>query len=437
MNSFLLNLTRVRTRSPGSLIKRIFSVGRRYGIDETRFKSSLRDFVEMCSAIDVRPCFPVPGAVVLRNRDFFKEIEDLGAGFAAHGLVHIDYSIVSEEEFKRHLSKIKEIFESTGIECRGFRFPFFRKKSGYKSILMNAGFDWDSSEVVSFPVNDKDFKKSKMKNYYKIRDTYEPFEYGKTVQIPEFNGKLVEIPAAIPDDDILVERLGIKEEDPRWNIWSRMLNRVRDDRGLLVLQAHPERFREFRAPLQKLIEEAKSFNDIWITSMNELSDWWKERRSFKVTVEKEGRLKYRVCVEGSSKLTILVKNMIQKGGDSPKYSEYGLIKEKSFVIKCVKKPVIGISHSGNKNLQDFLTNEGFIWEESDRESDFSLFIKGDREFGEEAKLKVLQDIEMCPYQLVRIWRWPNNKKSAFVLTGDIDGVTQWDIWMRNYGKCKQ
>ncbi|MCD6117672.1 polysaccharide deacetylase family protein [bacterium] len=434
MNSLVLNLKRIKTRSAGSLIKRIYSIERRYGFNKKRFKSYLVNFIKMTSSMDITPCFPVPGAVISRNMDFFREMNNLGADFAAHGFVHIDYSLVTDEEFKRHLTEIKEVFGRAGIECRGFRFPFFRKKKGYKTALMNAGFDWDSSEVVSFPINDGFSKKSKMKNYYKIRETYEPFEYGKIRQTPDFDGTLVEIPASIPDDDILVERFGMKSEDPRWSIWPEMLNKTKNDGGLLVVQAHPERYNEFSIPLKNLIEEAKSCNDIWITSMNNLSDWWTERSGFKVSVKKEGELKYRVNVKGSQKLTVLVKNVIKKKEDDLQYSEYSKIKERSFVIDCIKKPVIGISRSAGKEIKRFLTNEGFVWEEAEEGSNFSLFIKGDRELGERLKLKVLNDIEKCPYQLIRIWRWPGNKKSAFILTGDIDGVTQWDIWMRNYGK---
>jgi len=438
MNLFTLYLQRAKTRSLTSLLRRSASVFKRYGNDPDKFTAYIEGFADLLSSYGVNPTFPVPGAIVEKYPDLFKRFQDRGVEFAAHGLVHIDYSMLNEEKFSVHLDKINEIFDKNGILCVGFRFPFFRKSRKFKKILSESGFLWDSSDVVSFPIDESKFGKKDVSNYRRIVESYKPLTYNRVSIVPSITDGIVELPAVVPDDDILIERLGINSaDDPRMGIWLQMLKKINEHSGLMVLQAHPERFLNFEKPIAQLIAEATADSNIWVTSMNKVAQWWKDRSRCKVYLQKDGRSRYRIIVKGDKRITVLIKNLNTSRNDILYKPVYSPVKDTTFVIKCKKKPIIGIHPGTDTEHKKYLSDQGFVWEESVQNENYCLYFREYREFKENDKLKIMSEIEKCPDQLVRIWKWPEGKRSAFTVTGDIDGLTRQEIWMRNYGKRRK
>jgi len=435
MNIFRLNLDRMGTRSIQSSVSRIGSVIHRYGWNEYKFVRYVKDFISLTEAYGITPTFPVPGAIVKKYGDVFRELQDAGAVFAAHGFVHVDYSRVSSGEFMNHLAMTKEAFSENRLVCNGFRFPFFRKRPRFHEELAGAGFTWDSSDVLSFPLLSDNFSKGHLRDYERIKHTYEALEYHQCTAMPVLLNGLVEIPAGVPDDDMLVERLGIlSQTDERWNIWQNMFETIYKDGSMLVLQAHPERFNTFKEPLRRLIENAAQTSNVWMASMDEVAQWWKVRRNTEVFIQKGGRKRYRVIVKGDERVRVLVKNLHSERKDVLYMPEYSPVKQREFSLVTSRKPIVGIHPGAGRAIQGMLDREGIVWEESAEKENYNYFIPGDPKGAENDCKTILRNIEECPQQLIRIWKWPEDTRAALVITGDIDGLTMREILMRNYGK---
>jgi hypothetical protein len=89
---------------------------------------------------------------------------------------------------------------------------------------------------------------------------------------PLSEGGLVELPVALPDDEILVDGLGIESCATLGRILSAMFEMATRSGALLVLQIHPERFHLFSEAVENLLYLATDAG-AWTASLSEIADW--------------------------------------------------------------------------------------------------------------------------------------------------------------------
>ncbi len=377
------------------------------------------------------PTFPVTASVVDRHPRIFQELQNQDVEIAVHGKIHIDYTQLNVNETRDHLYQAAEIFRKHGIRYSGYRFPFLRKNGERIELLREQGYLWDSSDVISWNSLDSNmFHHRNWTDYKKILKTYKADNADRMRSLPHLENGLVEIPISVPDDDILIERLGIHDEDLIYSIWKKMVSRVCERKELLVMQMHPERYNAYKNAFRKMLKFITNEKDVWIASLGEIARWWQDRNAFQLKVTKLGRMRYQIVPDCTKRATILM----NRGASN----DSGTIKKKTFKkgkweIESPKKPIIGIDPDTTSNVFEVLRREGYPYEISSKSNDYNYFIKYTGKLDLKDEKQLLQSIDCHQYPLFNFWRWPNEHCFGFALTGDIDGVDLWDYGERLYG----
>jgi peptidoglycan/xylan/chitin deacetylase (PgdA/CDA1 family) len=418
---------RLATWSVKGIAKRMASLMTHYGFTNQKIRKKIYDFSQLLNNYNVIPTFPVTASVLNRNPQVFKEIQDLGVEFAVHGYRHVDYTQLSSQDVHRHLSQAVEIFNNQGIHFSGYRFPYLRRDEERKNLLKEFGFKWDSSDVIDWEVlNQNKFLSKKWNDYQKILKTYKATTRDLMPSLPYTNHGIIEIPVSIPDDDILIERLGIRDQYFITNIWENIVNRIRKKEELFVLQAHPERFSQFKKPVEQIIQSTKQYKDVWIAPLGEIADWWQERKDFTFKVRKIRKNKFRIVTSCSDRFGFRIAGINQDNVMLPKeFSQWEMT--------CEVRPVIGLAPDPSEEISEFMNQEGFFYEIGHHRKDYAYYIPEIKNFDMSKKNKILHDIERCPNPILKYNRWPKGHCCCLAITGDIDGLDIWDIMERYHG----
>ena len=142
----------------------------------------------------------------------------------------------------------------------GFRAPYLGINKKMLKTLAEAGFHWDSSRCY--------LQKGLIPESGSvdlILDFYKPM---KKWELASHNG-LMEIPLSLPDDEILVDRLGYKGKRIG-ELWIDMCEKMVDAEQVPVLQLHPERARLCRDALDSIFEWARK-SDIEFKFLSEIA----------------------------------------------------------------------------------------------------------------------------------------------------------------------
>lgn len=405
----------------------------RYGLTPERYEAKLTMMMEAAGTVNITPTFPVTGSVFGTHVRLFKELHASGAELALHGLEHIDYSHVTADVLKSHVRQALDLFHEAGMDIRGYRFPYLRKMPGYLQALGETGLNWDSSRVISWDsINPRDFAERDYISYRKILTTYESQDADEAMSLPALKDGFVEIPVSVPDDDILVERLRLKDGELLASIWRQMLNRVRDREEMLVLQVHPERFPNVRHSLISVLAEAAGNGDVWFASLGEIADWWRERAGFSFELNQTAHHRYHVRVRCTDRAAVYVLNPSWPAS-SAGVGKVALMESRIWDMDSGTKPVIGVSMQASPEMTSFLGSEGFVWEKAPFAGRTSATVNSAGIPNDREKRMILSDIEKCGKPVIRIGRWPYQKRYALAVSGDIDGVDLWDFWRRFHG----
>ena len=338
------------------------------------------------------------------------------------------------EELRQDLRCAVEVFRTHGIRFSGYRYPYLRRDAERVDLLGKSGFEWDSSEVVSWHgLEAGRFDKREWDAYERILATYEAADADAVRVLPRMSGGLVEVPVSVPDDDILVERLRLDDDGTMVKVWAGMVRRVRERRELLVLQVHPERFEWYRRALESTLRLAREGKDVWAASLGEIARWWREREDFGFEIEKISDGRYRVVARCTDRATILLKKGLTRGSGSGLWGSAVTVDARTFEVESPVKPVIGVDPETPTAVVRFLKEEGFAHTVAEKEGNCSFFLRHRGFFGENEKRRILESVEEIRFPLVRFWRWPEGARYSLAVTGDIDGVDLLDFWGRFYG----
>ena len=159
------------------------------------------------------PTFPITAVTLARHPDFIRELYDQGVEFAVHGYLHIDYKMLPLSEQVRHFKKAIDIFKIYEIPFVGFRAPFLRVNGHTPEVLSSLGFMYDSSRIIHWDAVDLiEFSKYARSNHDRLREFYKPKDSKKYFSLPRLKDGIIDIPVSVPDDEAIVDRLGITDK---------------------------------------------------------------------------------------------------------------------------------------------------------------------------------------------------------------------------------
>jgi peptidoglycan/xylan/chitin deacetylase (PgdA/CDA1 family) len=415
------------------------AVLRKFGLTSTKFERLLERYSTLTRSLGCVPTFAITAVTLDRHPRPIKELQKQGVEFAIHGYLHTDYRVVKLEEQIRHFNKAVDIFESCQIPFTGFRAPFLRINGKTPKAIGNLGFPYDSSDSVRWDVIDETkYPKGSWIEYQRVLDFYQPRQAQDHFVLPRSMNGFVEIPVSIPDDEVMVDRLKINDENEISNIWIAILEATYKSGELFTVQLHPERISFCEKALANVIQRAKSLKPpVWITTLREITEWWQKKKSFSFDIAHQGNNKYRVRADCSERATILLKNCTAGVPVDEWFDGYQNITARDFILESPVRPVIGIGRYSCPAAVGFLQEEGYIVERNDQPDEYGIYLGNLERFDEADEKPLSRKIEGSSAPLLKYWRWPDRARSALSVTGDIDSMTLIDFVLRVFENWRQ
>jgi hypothetical protein len=427
-----------RAKGPLALLKRAHSITDRYGLTPARMDRALRRFVQVVGRFDCGATFPVTAVVLKRNSDEIVRYLDQNVEFAVHGYAHVDSSRLSPEEQYAHLRRAREVFVNRGIEATGFRSPYLCRGAHLHAAAEAAGFSYVSNQPILWDVLDADaFGSSGRAAYQRAIAFYKPWHADERPSLPRVCNQLIEIPVSLPDDEILVDRLGGGNglvEDA----WRRILSQSHQRGELFTVQLHPERIAGCAGELSAVLAEARTLTpSVWLARLDEVATWWRARTRATAEITNAGDGRFHVMVVGPGGTTVLARAVEVEAPTVPWADGYqrvrGMTFDRPFAVRASRRPCIGLSPPTSPGLASFLRQQGYIVETGEDGQCYSHYFD-QTEFIAEQERPLLAQIEGSNRPLLRLGRWPDGARSALAVTGDIDALTLWDYGYRLFGR---
>lgn len=400
----------------------------RFGATASGMVRRLDRYDAITSEFDVRPTWPTTACVLARHPQLLAEYAERGAELALHGLVHGDHAVMEVDEQCESIAAAAGIFERCGLRPVGFRGPYLRYNAATLQALRALGLRYHCSQAVVFPVLDVDLPPAVRPGYELALQLYSALDARTVAVTPRLRDGLVDIPVAVPDDEILIERLGL-HPDVRTAKWVAVLDLAYERGDIFTMQLHPERILELEDALRATLTDARRRQPaVWITRLQEIASWWLRRSAFSLEVVRSGDRRCRVRLHADLDATLIVRGLAVPR--SPWHGRDEVSLHAEFEAESSRIPMVAISRRSPPAVRDFLTEEGFAIEVSDEREAYGAYV--DVTAPDWSEVQVLEGIESSPGPLVRIWRWPSAARSALAITGDIDAVTLRDFLSRSW-----
>lgn len=431
---YLLKPLTIALKGKGSigLVKRLWSIGRQYGLTAARMDRSLTELSHIIRRFDCRATLAVTAAALVRNSVSVRGLQAQGIELAIHGYRHVDYSQLTLEEQLTHLRRASRIFRDLGIRVGGFRCPYLRWNDETLTALSQTQFVYDSSTSVVWNIINGHMTES----YQQALSFYGAQTAADHPALPYLeNGTgLVRIPYCLPDDEALIERLQWRSSVEMNQVWPTMFHQIHRHGELFTLGLHPERIQSCSAALSAALQEVRAAAPlVWCARLDQIAAWWKARQATVIDVSEIQDGVFRLTVNGPSGVTLLLRALDVKTAVEPWFDGYQRTSEMPCVIHSRKRPFIGVSPDTASTLISFLKQQGYVLETSPDPAAYPVYL--DRgSFSRHEERRLLTEIETAHYPLARLGRWPNGARSAMTVTGDIDALTIWDYGLRFLGR---
>jgi len=236
----------------------------RYGLRPDRLQARIQRMQRILERSEVTPTIPVSAVALERHPGIASVLRTVDV--AVHGYRHVDYTSLTPTEQAKDLDAAFKVFGGRGFDPKGFRGPYLRANRDTMSLLASRGVIYDSSRPrLLVPRRDPAFR---------LVSTHVFHRYGSVPEGPAtpVGSRPLEIPVALPDDEILVDAMGLRAPATLWRIYESMLAAARSARSLIVLMIHPERFGIVSDALELFLERAVD-DGAWKPSLAELSSW--------------------------------------------------------------------------------------------------------------------------------------------------------------------
>ena len=423
-----------RAKGPFGLFLRARSIAGRYGLTSAKMDQALSCYTEVLHRFDCGASFPITAVTLKRHSNTIAKYLDLNIEFAVHGYTHTNYGKLAPEAQLAHLQLAREIFTKVGITPMGFRSPYLSRDDNLYSAIEEAGFSYMSNQPFLWDaLENSTLDPSTSAGYERALAFYDPWRASERLSLPRQEGQLVEIPVSLPDDEIMIERLGGANGLVK-KTWLRILSQTYQLGELFTLQLHPERIAHCVEGLSAVLTEARELTPgVWIARLDEIAAWWKARAGATIEVSEADDGECRCTVSGPSGTTVLARAVEVYAPSLPWTNGYREVKATRFAFKSPLRPLIGLSPSTSIVLVSFLRQQGYIFETSQERERYTYYID-QADFNINQEHSVLAQIEGSGCPLLRLGRWPNGAQSTLAITGDIDALTLWDFGLRMVGK---
>lgn len=423
----------IRSKGVANLVRRAATIVTRTGFGAGRMQTSLLGFAELLSRYDAHATFPVTAAALQRHPEVMRQLlpHTPAVELAVHSHRHVDLSLLSESELADEIKRAMTVFRAHGIPFSGFRAPYLRWNDHLPAVLQSQGFWYDSSQCVLWPVVDEcGLNPAESASVQLLCDFCQPSLAEAHASLPVWLGDLLEIPVSLPDDEMLVERMGLKDEDSIARIWIDMLEQCHEREELLVLQLHPERFPVCSGALERLLQRARGLRPaVWLANLREVTLWWRARRSLQMDIVSHGENRWEVTARGPADGVLLVRDAEVEGQTAPWSRRYQMVPDRHFFLTAGSGPCVGISPAASLEVVQFLTHQGYSVEVSSHPDEHGVYLDTDLSSKDDAA-PLLTEIETSSGPLVRWARWPHGAGAALAISGDVDALTAWDYALR-------
>ena len=415
----------LRSRGAVGSAGRVARVLARFGSTASAMRRRLDAYQTLTTAHGIQPTWPTTACVLERHPALLRSYAERGVELALHGLVHGDHARLDAARQRETLARGLEIFDRAGISITGFRGPYLRYNDATLEVVRSLGLRYHSTQAVSFPLVAQPTTPRAATGHALARALYQARDASAVAVLPRMHGGLVDIPVAIPDDEILVDRLAADGEVAAAQ-WGAMLDQTYRTGELLVIQLHPERIYELGSALDVVCAEARRRTPaVYIARLDELAAWWLRRSAFGIVVTRCDADRYHVAIRADADATVLLR---VDGLATESWSDQ-VREPDDFDITAGRSPAVGVSARTPGAAREFLVAEGFAIEPAERPGTHGAFIDVGPDWRER---DVLDAIEQAPGPLVRIARWPRGARSALAVTGDIDALTLGDFARRSW-----
>lgn len=431
----------IRTKGLHNFTRRLWTVFTRFGLTEVRTRKALLTIVETLCRYNTAPTFFIPAVVLRRHPALMMEISRRGAEVGIHGYAHNDFRLLSGAEQYKQTEQAISIFQRTNTPFQGFRNPYLGWTEESLEVFRALQFTYESNEAVLHDVVDRDSLPALLRaGYEKSLLLFQALPCNAYTLRPHFEDSLVRIPTSIPDDEMLFDRLRITNPEEIGRIWSRIVGRVYELGGVYTLNLHPERAIPCKPALDMLLSYAQSQPlPIWPTRLRDIAQWWKERILFRLQITAEAPRRWKVEAMCSSRATILARYLtVEDRPLSPWYGADMCVPSHSFVVSAKRCPCIGLSPRTPQKAFDFLLEQGYptMVCPEDEAQKYAIFLDMPEGLGTtrleqlRRRSELVQRIEELEAPLLHFGNWPEGRRMAVVISGDIDSVTVQDFFLR-------
>ena len=409
---------------------RAFIVLSRFGVSPRKMEALLTAYTDVLATANASATLPVTATVLRRHPEVVRRLHERGIELAVHGLHHNDFALLEEATQREQIAAAMAIFREAHIPFSGFRGPYLRSNDDTSRVLRDEGFLYECSHAVMFPIVDAPPARRRHRIAYdRAIGLYAPQNALRVPVRPRLVEGLVDIPVALPDDEILIDRLGYDAAQIA-DVWLTILDRTYAARELFTLQLHPERIGLAGEALRAVLARARAMEPkVWIAQLEEIARWWKHRATLALELLEVSHGRYTVRTIGGRPgdgASILVRG-IARPGRTPSAVRYT---EREVAIDAARKPVVGLSPRTDKSIERFLEEEGYLHERAEKRTKYGAFLDLPSRVWDQSD--VLAAIDNEPGPLVRLARWPHACQSALAVTGDIDSITLgdfgWRLW---------
>lgn len=422
------------SRGTSNLLSRIGTIFNRFGMTSGKFEALLERYSALTMEAKCTATLPITAVILKRHPDLIRKFDQKGLKFDVHGYIHIDYQQLSAKEQIEDYKKAIDTFSVCGVPFTGFRAPYLRFNTDTDYALSSLQFPYDSSRSIYWNViNKTDYPKEAWYEYIKELIFYQSNNSLDCLSLPEFSKdqNLIEIPVSLPDDESMIERLGITEPAAITQIWSEILKETYIRGELFTVQLHPERIMICGDALRTVIQNARRHQPaIWLASLQEIASWWKEKEAFSCEIQPGENGLHHIKTQCSNRATLMVRYCSVSCETSDWMNDYRVITARDFTLESSRKPVIGVGLNSSPEAIRFLRSEGYQVEASNQPEKYAYYLGNLNKFQPTDRRRLAEEIEYSGAPLIRYWRWPYQSRSALTITGDIDSITLFDFALR-------
>jgi hypothetical protein len=264
-----------------------------------------------------------------------------------------------------------------------------------------------------------------MSSYMKGMRLYGAEPARRKLSIPEFVQGILDIPASLPDDEAVIDRLAL-EGRYAGIFWMRMLDQAIATGEQLTIVLHNERVRTCANSLRALFRAARR-SEVWIASLSEMAAWWRQRSEWDLKVEPDGPGRWRVTPPSDPEATVLVRGADSEPIGIVSHDGWRRMPTWPFLVRSELAPVVSVDDGAPEGLRDFLRADG--WAVADG-IEPAYHVRTGSPFTAADHRPLTETLQATDYPLVRIGRWPNGARAALTVTSDVDAMTLLDFIRR-------